>query len=78
MRKVRKADEVTTYFVNCRSCKGEIVLDVKPRPQQNLATFFGGTWKCTIKCECGKTHEYTRSDIKERVTKREGAGTPEG
>jgi hypothetical protein len=75
MRKVRKDGEVVTYYVECRSCKGEIVIDEKPRGR-NLATFFSGTWKRSLECRCGKVHEYTRSDIKERVTKREMAGTP--
>ena len=61
----RKEYTVTTYFVQCKSCKKEIVLDIKPRGQ-NIATAFSATWERDLRCDCRDIHRYKRADIKDR------------
>jgi hypothetical protein len=75
--KRRTANEKVTYFLECKSCGGEMEIGEWPRGNSH-AVAFSGAFNLAIQCrETGKVHEYSHKDIKDR-TQKKGAETPEG
>jgi hypothetical protein len=53
------------YFVKCKGCKGEIVIDREPKGEK-VATV-SGTFNTYPDCpHCGQKHLYNFADIKTR------------